>query len=360
MLERLSSVPEELWFTTRSKAPGEDYADTTLSKFYNRGVSKKLARRMLNNPTKANFIDSLNYVNDVETESADEVKIALVRAIEPFTDVELDEENVGEVLFDLFQTSLEFIVNPDLENDRKIQQATTISNSAKGKYGTRLLEECKHTCSRNGCGQHLHTHSPNDAAAPLYEISRIDGDSRDYANLIALCPTCFQTYVLGHKKADADSLKKNKEIQARSAQARQLLSTVDIEQGITKVIEKLGNATYTDLEHLEFEPVAIKDKINEQSDFFIYDEVMTHVTRFYRFIEQQMQEEVRLKTFDDTLLRAQIKALARKLTNQGYTKMRIHSSLTDRLSQITKQDPRYCAFIVSYFVQSCEVFDAAS
>ncbi|MGV9184581.1 ABC-three component system protein [Arcanobacterium canis] len=197
-------------------------------------------------------------------------------------------------------------------------------------------------------------------SVPFYEITRIDGNSRDYANLIALCPACFQAYALGHKKAEARALKMNKDVQARSADARQLLSTADIERGITKVIEKLGNAKYTDFEPLEFEPVAVKDKIDEHTDFFIYDEVVTHVTRFYRFIEQQMQEEVRLKTFDDTLLRAQIKALARKLIDKGYPKMRIHSDLTDRLSQITKQDQRYCAYVVSCFVQSCEVFDAAS
>lgn len=360
MVERLSSVPEEQWITAHGKAPGEDLADTSSSKFCNRGVAKTLARRMLNNPTKANFFDSLNYVNDIETESANEVKTALVRAIQPLTDVELNEDNVGEVLFDLFQTSLEFIVNPELEHDRKIQQATMISNNAKGRYGTRLLEECKHTCSRNRSGQHLHNHAANSVSAPLSEIARIDGDSRDYANLIALCPACFQTYVLGHKKTEANALKKNKGIQARSAYARQRLSTVDIERGITKVIEKLGNAKYTDFEPLEFEPVAVEDKIDEHSDFFIYDEVVTHVTRFYRIIARQMQEEVRLKTFDDPLLRAQIKALAHKFTDKGYPKMRVHSELTDRLSQITKQDQRYFAYIVSYFVQSCEVFDAAS
>lgn len=360
MLERLSSVPEEQWFDSRAKAPGADYAVNSLKKIYTRGLTKKLARRMLNNPTRATFVDSLNYVDDIETESAEEVKAALVEAVQPLTDVELDEDNIGDVLFDLFQRSFEYIVTPELENDRKIQQATTISNTAKGKFGTRLLEECKHTCSRNGCGQHLHTNSGNAGSAPLYEIARIEGDLRDYSNLVPLCPACFQSYVLSHTRTEANALKKVKDIQVRSAQAREVTASVDIERGIAKVIEKLGNANYNDLETLDFEPVAIKDKIDERSDFFIYDEVVTHVTRYYRFIERQMQEEVRLKTFDDTLLRAQIKALARRLTDKGYSKMRVHSDLTDRLTGITKQEQRYCAYVVSYFVQSCEVFDAAS
>lgn len=114
MLERLSAVPEEQWFTTRGKTPGEDHSDETLRKWFNRGLPKTLARRMLANPTRDNFIDSLNYVNDIETQSADEVKVALALSIASFTDANVDEDNVGEILFDLFQQSFEFIVNPDL------------------------------------------------------------------------------------------------------------------------------------------------------------------------------------------------------------------------------------------------------
>lgn len=360
MLERLSAVPEEQWFTTRGKTPGEDHSDETLRKWFNRGLPKTLARRMLANPTRDNFIDSLNYVNDIETQSADEVKVALALSIASFTDANVDEDNVGEILFDLFQQSFEFIINPDLENDRKLQQASTISTTAKGRFGSRLLEECKYTCSRNGCGQHLQVPATNNRAEPLYEITRIAGDSRDYPNLIALCPTCFHDYTLGHKKVAETELKKNKQIQTRVAEAREVASTVDIERGITKVIEKLGNAKLQDFEPLSFDPVAVKAKIDESIDFFLYDEVMRHVTKYYRFIEGQMQEEARLKTFDDNLLRAQIKALSKKLVEKGYPKMRIHADLSDRLSQITKQDVRYCAFVVSYFVQSCEVFDVTA
>lgn len=106
MLERLSAVPETLWFTSRGSAPAEDKADATLRKWYTRGLPKTMARRMLKNPTRENFVDSLNYVNDIETESADEVKAALVDCIAAFTDRDVDEDSVGDVLFDLIQQSL--------------------------------------------------------------------------------------------------------------------------------------------------------------------------------------------------------------------------------------------------------------
>ena len=43
MIERLCAVPEEHWFTPRGRTPDQDYKDESLRKFYNRGITKKLA-----------------------------------------------------------------------------------------------------------------------------------------------------------------------------------------------------------------------------------------------------------------------------------------------------------------------------
>lgn len=360
MIQRLCAVPEELWFTRRDKTPDEDYADESLRKAYNRGVTKTLARKMLAKPTRENFIDSLDSVNGVNYEAADEVKAALAEAIAPFTDEPVDADNVGEILFDLIQESLNFIVDPELETERKIQRAKDASRTAKGKYGSRLLEECKHTCSQIGCGKALQVPSDNGVAHPNYEVARISGDKAGYDNLIVLCPDCFHAYSVKHKKTDETQLKKIKNAYSRSAHARQTLTTVDIERGITKVVESLGRAKPKDFEELTFEPVAVKEKIDEDTDHFLLDDVLRHVTRYFRFIEKQLQEQARLGAFEDDLLRAQIKASYRKLAKQNLDKLVIYDEMVNRLSQITKQDPRYCAFLISYFIQSCEVFDAAS
>lgn len=103
MIERLCAVPEEKWFTSRDKTPADDFADNSLLKFYNRGVSKKLARAMLANPTRGAFINSLDCVDSVRSEGADEVKAALAEAIAPFTDEKVDAWNVGEVFSILFR-----------------------------------------------------------------------------------------------------------------------------------------------------------------------------------------------------------------------------------------------------------------
>lgn len=363
LIQRFCDVPEADWYTRRDPSSETRYQDSSLYRFYSKGPTKKLAKAMLKHPNRDRFIDSIHYesfADSEEDQSLLDMRIALSQAIQTFTDVDVDESNVGEVLFDLIQQSLEFVVNPELENDRKIQQATSASETAKGTLGSRLLEECKYTCSSTGCGTHLQAASNTGATAPLYGIARISGQASEYTNLVALCPPCFHSYVLGHKKADEVELRRNKEGQIRSSQARNTLTTVDIERGISKVAEKLSNAKAEDFEALNYEPVAVKEKIDATTDFFIFDEVIQHVTRYFRFIERELQDQARLQAFDDDLLRAQIKASCRKLVDKGYSKQQIYDALTQRLHQITKQDSRYCAFIVSYFVQSCEVFDAAS
>lgn len=363
LIQRFCDVPETDWYTRRDPSSETRYRDSSLYRFYNKGPTKKLAKAILNHPNQDRFTASINYESfsdPEEDQSLQDMRIALSNAIQPFADVDVDESNVGEVLFYLIRQSLEFVVNPELENDRKLHQATSASEALKGTLGSRLLEECKYTCSATGCGTHLQAASNTGVTAPLYAIARISGQSREYSNLVALCPQCFHNYVLGHRKADEAELHRNKKIQIRSAQARNTLTTVDIERGISKVVEKLGNAKAGDFEALNYEPVAVKEKIDAAADFFIFDEVVQHVTRYFRFIEKELRDQAQLGAFDDDLLRAQIKASYRKLSGKGYSKQRIYDALTLRLSQITKQDSRYCAFIVSYFVQSCEVFDAAT
>ncbi len=133
---------------------------------------------------------------------------------------------------------------------------------------------------------------------PNYGIAHIFGNSRTYLNLIAVCAEYFHSYVAAHKKTKEIDLSKIKQLYKRSADSRQNLSTVEIECGISKSVEKPGTAKLKDFEQLNYAPVAVKDKFDEvrpkfdeQTDHFLYDEVMTHVTYYCRFIEKQKQEK---------------------------------------------------------------------
>ena len=202
IIQMLCNIPEDDWYTKKDPSSEQSYKDESLRKFYNRGLTKKLAKSMLavGVLTKNNFIDSINH-----PERDDIVLDGLVDDVQPFCDTSTNvtNQNVAEILFELFHKSLEYIVNPELENDRKIRQGQTISNRAKGSFGSGLVDDCKYTCSMPLCGKHLQTITPQNQTAADYEIIPIEESKGvKYENLIAVCHDCFQKYTLSHTKAE--------------------------------------------------------------------------------------------------------------------------------------------------------------
>jgi len=106
--------------------------------------------------------------------------------------------------------------------------------------------------------------------------------------------------------------------------------------------------------------VSVPEKIDEELHSFLVYEVTGHVARYFLFIEKTMQDLVRRKQFSDDLLRAQIKESYRKLAEKKNSPEMIYSALSERFRSITKQDIRFCSIVISYFIQSCEVFDATT
>ena len=70
---------------------------------------------MLKDTTRTDIIDSPNSIDNVEIESANQMKKALIGSVKPSDAENLNSSNVGHVLFDLIQQSLEFIVDPEFK-----------------------------------------------------------------------------------------------------------------------------------------------------------------------------------------------------------------------------------------------------
>ena len=358
IIQMLCNIPEDDWYTKKDPSSEQRYKDESLKKFYNRGLTKKLAKSMLavGVLTKDNFIDSINHPG-----RDDIVLDALVDDITPFCDdsVNVTKSNVAEVLFELFHKSLEYIVNPELENDRKIRQGQVLSNRAKGTFGSGLLDDCKYTCSMPLCGKHLQTITPQNQTVVDYEIIPINQTKgMKYENIIAVCHDCFQKYTLSHKKDEEKSLKTIKQLQADSRSARQTLDDISISKGIQLVIENLSNAKSTELKELTYDPVSVSEKIDEDHSYFLVSDIKNNVAKYYKFIESTMRNLSMENIYSDELIRAQMKESYKQLANnQKLTAEQIFSELSKRIQRITKQDIRFCYIVVSYFVQSCEVFD---
>ncbi|MCB5288537.1 MAG: hypothetical protein LHW64_12170 [Candidatus Cloacimonetes bacterium] len=359
LIQMLCDIPEEDWSTKKDPSSEQSNKDSSLRKFYTKGPTKKLAKSMLGRLTRDNFIDSI-YHDDHFNDRTDVVLESLVEDMQPFSD-DVEKDNVGEVLFNLLKQSLEFIVNPELENDRKLSSARTGSQKAKGIFGPGLIEDCRYVCSMPGCGKHLQIVNDKNHAVDNYEVASIkSGKASPYENLIAMCHDCFQNYVFNHTKAVEKDLQTIKTLQSDARSSRRTLDEVAIEKGITHVIDNLSRSKPGQLLALNYDAVSVSEKIDEGLHSFLLYEVKGHVARYYLFIEKTMQDLVRRKQFSDDLLRAQIKESYRKLAEKKNSPESIYSALSERLRQITKQDIRFCSIVISYFIQSCEVFNATT
>lgn len=355
IIQMLCDIPEEDWYTKKDPSSEEQYKDESLRKFYNRGLTKKLAKSMLGRLTKDNFLDAIN-----DPSRSDIVLEGLASDVRPFCDNEnVDILNVADILFELFHKSLEYIVNPELENDRKIRQAESRSNKAKGYYGSGLVDDCKYTCSMSTCGKHLQTIGAQNQSVSDYEIILID-DSKGikYENLIAVCHDCFQKYTLSHTKTEQNNLKAIKKLQIDARITRQTLDDIAINKGIELVIENLSKAKPSDIKNLTYDPVSISEKIDENKNYFLVNDIKSNVVRYYPYIENTMKNLAMRNVYSDDLIRAQIKESYLQLAKKKLSPEQIFNELAERIRRITKQDIRFCYIVVSYFVQSCEVFYA--
>lgn len=360
LILQICSIPEAEWDTRKDPSSEERYSDGSLRKFYTRGISKKLAKAMLNKLTLSNFKYYINNINNGNCNSVEIRNRSLAEAISPFTEAQVDANNVADVLFDLLKLSLEYIVNPDLEQDRLIKEAETLSQTGKAKFGLELLEDCSHTCSNIDCNHHLQTVATDNTCSSNYETICLSGTTLKYDNLLAVCHDCFQQYALKHTKKETNQLKKIKKLQSESNLAKKTLNQNSIEQGIRKVIEKIRTVDPKDVVALDYDPVEVDKKIDPNTEMFLYGEVKDRVVRYYGTVDKYLKESAKKQEFNDSLFREQLKATYKKLAAKKIDKRTIYQSLAEWLSKMTKQNVMYCHVVICYFIQSCEVFDAAT
>lgn len=360
LILQICSIPEAEWDTRKNPSSEERYSDGSLRKFYTRGISKKLAKAMLNKLTLSDFKYYINNINNGNCNSVEIRNRSLAEAISPFTEAQVDANNVADVLFGLLKLSLEYIVTPDLEQDRLVKEARTLSQTGKAKFGLELLEDRSHTCSNIDCNHRLQTVAADNTCASNYEIICLSGNTLKYDNLLAVCHDCFQQYALKHTKKETNQLKKIKKLQSESNLAKKTLNQNSIEQGIRKVIEKIHNVNPKDVVALNYDPVEVDKKIDPNTEMFLHGEVKDKVVRYYGTVDKYLKESAKKQEFNDSLFREQLKATYKKLAAKKIDKCTIYQSLAEWLSKMTKQNVIYCYVVICYFIQSCEVFDATT
>ena len=105
---------------------------------------------------------------------------------------------------------------------------------------------------------------------------------------------------------------------------------------------------------------AEKKKVVPEDDVSLYIMVNNYVNTYFIRIREIMINLDKRGEIDYDEIQDQMRAIYKKLKKANKSKLLIFNEITEKVHRATLQDPTYCQVVVSYFIQSCEVFDAVT
>lgn len=348
LMAKITTVSEAEW--SSGKDPSAKLRDNTIRSYVKRGLSKKFASNIVYHLTPKRLTQSINKRSPASRAllAADLIGYA------PDLTADNVAERITEWMILCIQESAGLIPQDMLQKQKQQQLAADL----KKEYGDYLLGETAGFCPFPGCGRQL-TISNNGKAIHSYEISLIDKENAaEPSNLIALCPQCYATYAIDDSKRLSAELKDVKEIISTHKQSVHMLDDLPLEKGIVGVIRHIQKLGEKELENASLDPKEIKQKLSPSQDVALYIAVNSYVTTYFIRIKEIMINLDKSGEIDYDEIQDQIHALYKRLKKTHKSRLEIFSEIADKIHRVTLQDDIFCQIVVSYFVQSCEVFDA--
>ena len=116
------------------------------------------------------------------------------------------------------------------------------------------------------------------------------------------------------------------------------------------LIKKVVKLKESDLVNASLDPKEIKQKLNPADNIALYTQVNMYVTTYFVRIREIMM------SLDE--IQDQMRTIYKRLKKAKKSNMEIFNEIVDKIHRVSLQEDIYCQIIVSYFIQSCEVFDA--
>lgn len=349
LMALITTVSEEEWGT--NKDPSAKLSDNTIRSYTKRGLPKKLAGTIVYRLTPENLTER---VSELELTTRE----LMARDLQGY-DADIDSDNVGEkvsgILVQIIQKAAGLVEQTALAQ----QKQQKIAFDLKNRYGDYLLNETNGYCAFPGCGKKLSVVA-NGKIAHAYEIVLIDkSKASTIDNLLAVCPQCQATYTLDeNNKKLMKELKGIKSVLSDHQQSVDMLESLNLDKGITNVIKKAAKLGERDLKDASLDPKEIKQKLSPTEDAALYYTVNGYVTVYFRKIKEIMTNLDKRGEIDYEEVQNQIHAIYLRLKKKKKSRIEIFNEIADKIHRVTLQDDIYCKIVVSYFVQSCEVFDA--
>lgn len=374
LFDQILEPPDDADFTN----PLYDRSAATLRKYVNPNDTKhclpaKVVKQM------HDYIEPAKFSTYLQTKS-DQTMDDLAKAFEPYIPG-VTSHNVHDECADLFKTILDDIIGLN-QQPVQLSLATVMGESltpaAKEQFGARLLLETEGFCPAKGCTNELKEITDNGSAVSTYVPTLIDGMQPPvFENLIALCPACHARYLAAYKTSTQGKMfeflhKKKQELIVRDT-ARNILPRHEIEVGVDRLLRKIQDdlieLSEEDLEalRLNYDPVKVRQKIpgDTREQRILLKKVLSNVRENYNLVDNNLKNLNKEQVLRQRVFSAQIKNLfidydETTVDGEPLSQTVIFDSLVRWLHENTDEDMEVCAIVISYFVQSCEVFDVIS
>ena len=348
LMARVTELPESEWGT--SKDPADRLKDNTIRTYVKRGISGKIAKNIVYNLTLERVEDWIWDMDDIPRKH-------LAGDLSSY-DPTLNSDNVAKKVADWLVEIVYAKAGLAPKNELAKQKQQTINADLKNRFGEYLLREEHNHCAFPGCDRMLSVAS-SGKYLPVYEVAIIDkAKDATIGNAIAMCPRCQSVYVLDDSKKLANQLRAVKRILAVQMHTEEILDSIELEKGISRVVQKISRLKRIDLAESTMDPKEIVRKVDPDVDYALYVTVDKWVLEYYVKVREILTSLDKANVFDYEILQSQMRSMYKKLSKQRITKTQIFSSICEKIQRTTLQEDAYCQILTCYFIQSCEVFDA--
>jgi len=211
---------------------------------------------------------------------------------------------------------------------------------------------------------HIYPHSPTTEELKILKGVHVFGeDSESFQNKIPLCLNCHKNYDYHKTKEEYNKLLNIKRNLYTSLLTKSNLSEVTLlsflYDDIEKILDEISKWDPVSDENIELKmnPLEVKNKFLD-SERLLKNKVRSYVINYFHFIKNYTKNLTDSHALNFETLATNIRSAYLTASKSSESKEKIFDLLTNWLVNKTESKNKIaCEIIISFFVQSCEVFD---
>ena len=284
------------------------------------------------------FMDTTDLVEVLKKEIKGDAADDLVETFS-FYDNTIDKNNFAQKVSDVLRE----ILLKNSSNFRSAQLEGTATLRAE------LFEEDDGVCPNCGCRLDLNSAETNAIVA-----IGLDGLSPSSSSkAIGLCRRCAEKFRNGKIEKDLTQIKEKLREQSS---LRNEVGLIAITEKLMTAIDSLLRRGGTAKIKLSMKSLKIDQKIDKKRDFALYNKVRLYVASYFPVLFDMFGKLDGEDERSYELLSASIEIACMNAERVSQSKEAVFNSLAEQVSRAANCEKSIAEIIVSYFVQSCEVF----